>query len=82
MAKKPVQPSTVEQPAAEPREQTLSFPVPEALHHALKLRALQERTTARAMVLRGLKAIGFEVSDDELTDRRAGRAGRPKGEAK
>jgi len=78
MAKKPAQ-SVTDLPAAELREVTLSFPVPEALHHALKLRALQERTTARAMVLQGLKAIGFEISDDELTDRRAGRAGRPKG---
>ena len=79
MAKKPAQQSATVLPPAVPREVTLSFPVPEMLHHALKLRALQERTTARAMVLQGLKAIGFEVSDDELTDRRAGRAGRPKG---
>jgi len=31
------------------------------------------------MVLTGLKAIGLDVPDDDLIDRRAGRAGRPKG---
>ncbi len=78
MAKKPVEPTAAE-PAAEPRQVTISFPVSEPLHFALKLRALQERTTVRAMVLTGLKSIGLDVPEDDLTDRRAGRAGRPKG---
>jgi hypothetical protein len=78
MAKKPVEPTAAES-ATEPRQVTISFPVSEPLHFALKLRALQERTTVRAMVLTGLKAIGLDVPADDLIDRRAGRAGRPKG---
>ena len=79
MAKKPAQSESPEPSDKGPREMTLSIPVPELLHHALKVRAVQERTTVRAVVLRGLMALGFEVPADELTDRRVGRAGRPKG---
>lgn len=67
-------------PAAEDRQVTVSFLVPERLHYGLKVRAAQERTTVRGMVLRGLKAIGLEVSEEDLSDRRPGRSGRPKGQ--
>ena len=79
MAKKPAQPDSGKPSGEVAREMTLSIPVPELLHHALKMRAVQERTTVRAVVLRGLMALGFDVPAGELMDRRAGRAGRPKG---
>lgn len=85
MAKKPADaaPAAPAQPAVPPvledRLVTVSFLVPESLHYGLKVRAAQERTTVRGMVLRGLKAIGLDVPDDELNDRRPGRAGRPRG---
>lgn len=63
-------------PPIEVRTVTVSFPVSEPLHIALKVRAAQERTTVRGMVMRGLKALGFEVSDIDLADRRPGRSGR------
>jgi len=55
----------------------IAFPVSETLHTAIKVRAAQERTTVRGMVMKGFKAIGFEVPEADLSDRRIGRAGRP-----
>lgn len=74
-------PSGTVEPASEPeaRQVMVSFPMSEPVHFALKTRALQERTTVKAIVMKALKAFGLNVPDDELIDRRAGRAGRPKG---
>jgi hypothetical protein len=66
-------------PDDEPRQVTVAFSIAEPLHYAVKMRAVQERTTVKAVVLRALKLAGFDVPEDELVDRRAGRAGRPKG---
>lgn len=55
---------------------TVSFLMPRRLHRSVKVRAAQEGTTVRGMVMRALRAHGFEVPDDELVDRRPGRAGR------
>lgn len=69
----------VRSPAPPPdpeRTVTISFPVSEPLHIALKVRAAQERTTVRGMMMQGLKALGFDVPDADLTDRRPGRSGR------
>ncbi len=79
MAREPDDKADAEPSDAQDRQVTVSFLVPENLRHSLKVRAAQERTTVRGVVLRGLKAIGFEVPDDEMNDRRPGRAGRPKG---
>ena len=85
MAKKPAvapvqQPANPEpQTAQDVRQVTISFPLAEPLHYAVRMRAVQERTTVKAVMMGALKAIGFDVPDDELVDRRAGRAGRPKG---
>lgn len=64
------------QPPGAARRVTLSFPVPESVHTAVRLRAAEERTTVRAVVLRALKAAGFAVPDADLVDGRPGRAGR------
>lgn len=70
----PIHPAT---PLPDPeRTVTISFPVSEPLHTALKVRAAQERTTVRGMMMQGLKALGFDVPDADLTDRRPGRSGR------
>ena len=63
-------------PQAAERTVTVSFPVSGNLHVALKVRAAQERTTVRGMVMRGLKAVGLDVPDVDLADRRPGRSGR------
>lgn len=67
-----------EPPAEEVRQVTISFPMAEPLHYAVKMRAVQERTTVKAVMMKALKLAGFDVPDDELIDRRAGRAGRPR----
>lgn len=69
------QPATGEPPDPE-RTVTVSFPVSESLHTALKVRAAQERTTVRGMVMKGLKSLGLDVPEADLTDRRPGRSGR------
>ena len=58
------------------RQVMVSFPVSETLHYALKVKAAQERTTVRGMVMKALKAVGLDVPDADLIDRRPGRAGR------
>lgn len=63
-------------PVTEERQVMVSFPVSETLHYALKVRAAQERTTVRGMVMKALKRVGLDVPDSELIDRRPGRAGR------
>lgn len=73
------EPAPDDEETAEARPVMVSFPMSEPLHYALKTLALKERTTVKAMMMRALKAIGLEVPDDELTDRRSGRSGRPKG---
>lgn len=85
MPKKPAAPPTPHDDAgAVPpdegvRQVTISFPLAESLHFAMKMRAVQERTTIKAVMMKALKLAGFDVPDDELVDRRAGRAGRPRG---
>lgn len=68
-----------EPPVDDVRQVTIAFTIAEPLHYAVKMRAVQERTTVKAVMLKALKLAGFDVPDDDLVDRRAGRAGRPKG---
>lgn len=58
------------------RTVTVSFPVSDSLHHALKIRAAHERTTIRGMMMKGLKLAGLDVPEADLLDRRPGRSGR------
>lgn len=67
-------------PENDHRQVTVAFAIAEPLHYAVKMRAVQERTTVKAVILKALKLAGFDVPDDDLVDRRAGRAGRPKGQ--
>lgn len=65
-------PETVKQPVekkAEPQKSIQAF-VPASVERALRMKAAEEGTTYRTLVLRGLKAIGIDVPDDELRDRR------------
>ena len=70
-------PAAAELPGpAEERTVTVSFPVSESLHVAIKVRAAQERTTVRGLVMKGLKSLGLDVPEADLADRRPGRSGR------
>lgn len=54
-------------------------PVRPELHKAMRLRAAEEGTTLRALVMQGLRAIGLPVSSDDEQDRRAERGNRRAG---
>ena len=52
------------------RERQLHATVPACVERALKIKAAEEGTTIRTLVLRGLQAIGVEVPPEEIGDRR------------
>jgi hypothetical protein len=54
----------------------LALPLRAGLHHALRLRAAEEGTTMRAIVLSALRDAGLPVEDIDLADRRADRGNR------
>jgi hypothetical protein len=51
-------------------ERQLHATVPACVERALKIKAAEEGTTIRTLVLRGLQAIGVEVPPEEIGDRR------------
>ena len=56
-------------PVAEPQKSIQAY-VPASLVRQLNIKAAQEDTTVRTIILKGLKALGMDVLDDELRDRR------------
>ena len=44
--------------------------VPESLARAINMKAAEEGTTGRVIILRALKEAGFEINDEELYDQR------------
>ncbi|NJZ81595.1 hypothetical protein GO283_01613 [Ralstonia solanacearum] len=52
------------------KEASLQVMVPARIKREVSVRAAQEGTTQRTIILRALKAIGFVVNDDELCDKR------------
>ncbi len=61
-------------PAPEPKkaepERAIQAYVPVSIAKALNMRAAEEDVTVRTLILRGLKAIGFDVNEADLRDRR------------
>jgi hypothetical protein len=60
-------------------ETMMSLKVPTQLRDEIRAKAVKEGVTLRVIVLRALKAAGFEVEDGELADRRPAHSGRRKG---
>lgn len=54
---------------AEPQKSIQAY-VPASLVRELNIKAAQEDTTVRTIILQGLKALGLPVADEELRDRR------------
>jgi hypothetical protein len=54
----------------EGKDVSLQVMVPAHVKREVSLRAAQEGTTQRTIILRALKAAGIIVKDDELCDRR------------
>ena len=66
-------PRSIAVPAPTPKreaERPLQAMVPASVERAVKIRAAEEGTTVRTLILKGLKAIGVDVSEEELRDRR------------
>ena len=61
-------------PAPQPRKaepaRAIQAYVPVSIAKALNMRAAQEDVTVRTLILQGLKAIGFDVPEEDLRDRR------------
>lgn len=62
-------------PVRRPTEK-ITVELPDYLAAALRREGLERRTTARTLVVMGLKALGFEVEDQDLVP--DGRRARPK----
>lgn len=52
------------------REKSIQVNVPASVARALNIRAAEEESTVRSLVLRGLKEIGLDISEDQIRDRR------------
>ena len=63
----------MDKPADAEREVAIQVMVPPAVHKQVALMSVQHGESMRTVVLRGLKAIGVEVPDEELVDRRGRR---------
>ena len=79
-AAKPATPDIALEPASEPvlkptsetaePQRPIQAVVPVSVARALAVRAASEDTTVRTLILQGLQAIGLDVPDAELRDRR------------
>ena len=64
-------------PAPAPRsskEVPLQVLIPEPVREQLGILAAKERASLRALILRAVRSLGIEVTDDELRDKRGRRA--------
>ncbi|BCH05674.1 hypothetical protein MesoLj131b_76730 (plasmid) [Mesorhizobium sp. 131-2-5] len=57
-------------PAAAEPERSIQAYVPLSIAKALNMRAAEEDVTVRTLILQGLQAIGFEISPEQIRDRR------------
>jgi hypothetical protein len=52
------------------RQKSIQAFVPASVARAINIKAAEEDTTVRTIILQGLRALGMEVADAELRDRR------------
>jgi hypothetical protein len=60
-------------PAAQDREVPLQITIPRRVRRQLDRLAFEREETLRAVILRAVRSLGVEVSDDDLKDRRGRR---------
>ena len=56
------------------REVPLQVLVPEDIREQLGVMAARERTSLRALILRAVRSLGIEVTEDEIKDKRGRRS--------
>lgn len=61
------------QPAAKDRDIALQVMVPARIKRQVSVRAAEEGTTQRTIVLTALRAIGIAVNEEDLCDKRRAR---------
>ena len=67
----PAPPADVRQRGAEETDYVhLTFVIPRWLRKQLKRDAIDQGTTVRGVVLTALRNAGYQITEDELTDRR------------
>lgn len=69
-AEETAKPAKVAQAAPAEREQPLQAYVPASVRKAVVMHAAANDMTTRSIILQGLRAIGFDISDDQIRDRR------------
>lgn len=74
------EPSPAAKREEEPAEDKvhLTIYMRESIHDALKLKAVQEKTTVQAIMLRALKTEGLAIEDHDLIDGRRRKRGKGK----
>lgn len=63
-------PPKAEEPVTAEADVPLQAYVPASIRKAVLIHAATHDTTTRALILKGLQAIGFEISDEQIRDRR------------
>lgn len=73
-SRRPTRPTKAAKKAAEePRDETqprVAISMPEALQQELHIKAIMEKTSMRALILKALKDAGYNVRDEDLRDGR------------
>jgi hypothetical protein len=67
-------PSRTAAPARSAKEVPLQVLIPEHIREQLGILAAKERASLRALVLRAIRGLGIEVTDEEIRDKRGRRS--------
>jgi hypothetical protein len=67
-------PSPAEAPLRGAKEVPLQVLIPEHIREQLGILAAKERASLRALILRAIRGLGIEVTDEEVRDKRGRRS--------
>lgn len=67
-------PSPADAPLRGAKEVPLQVLIPEHIREQLGILAAKERASLRALILRAIRGLGIEVSDEEIRDKRGRRS--------
>jgi hypothetical protein len=67
-------PSRAAGPARSAKEVPLQVLIPEHIREQLGILAAKERASLRALILRAVRGLGIEVTDEEIRDKRGRRS--------
>lgn len=70
----PIAPSPTAVPGRGTKEVPLQVLIPEHIREQLGIMAVKERASLRALILRAVRGLGIEVTDEEIRDKRGRRS--------